>query len=105
MQEEVPTPDPPLSAEEAALVAQLTESQVAAIDAALMSHATQHWRKVAMLVGLAMTKNPERKPGIPDLYYAQRVHKLVADGCLESDGNLSYMRYSEVRLPQQGGGA
>ena len=102
MQEEIQTPDPPLSPEELALVAQLTESQVAAIDAALMSHATKHWRKVAMLVGLAMSEIPERKRGIPDLYYAQRIRHLVANGRLESDGNLEYMRFSEVRLPQQG---
>ena len=38
-------------------------------------------------------------PNIPDIYYAQRVRRLVAVGELESQGNLEYMRYSEVRLP------
>ena len=37
--------------------------------------------------------------GIPDVFYAQRVRKLVEDGHLEAQGNLAYMRYSEVRLP------
>ena len=41
----------------------------------------------------------ERFPNIPDIYYAQRVRRLVAVGELESQGNLEYMRYSEVRLP------
>ena len=103
MQEEIPTPDPHLAAEEAALVAQLSELQVAAIDSALMSHATQRWRKVAMLVGLAMSSISNRVRGIPDVFYAQRVRKLVADGQLEAEGNLEFMRFSEVRLPQQGG--
>ena len=41
----------------------------------------------------------ERFPNIPDVYYAQRVRRLVAVGELESQGNLEYMGYSEVRLP------
>jgi hypothetical protein len=41
----------------------------------------------------------ERFPNIPDIYYAQRLRRLVAVGELESQGNLEYMRYSEVRLP------
>ena len=52
-----------------------------------------------MLVGLAMG-NPEiRVPGLPDLYYAQRVRELVAKGALVAEGNLSCMGFSEVRLP------
>jgi Protein of unknown function len=100
LQQEIPSPDPQLSAEEAALVSQLTDAQVTAIDSALMSHATLRGRKLAMLVGLAMSSIPNRAPGIPDLFYAQRVRKLVADGRLEAEGNLAFMRFSEVRLPQ-----
>ncbi len=99
VQDEMPTPDPPLSAEEAALVSHLTDAQVAAIDSALMSHVTSRERKVAMIVGLAMSSLPNRVSGIPDLFYAQRVRKLVADGRLVAEGNLAFMRFSEVRLP------
>ncbi len=98
--EERPEPDRPLNAEEIALVSQLTDAQVAEIDGAIISHATNNWRKVAMIVALTMTKLPSRINGIPDLYYAQRVRKLVEAGKLESDGNLAYMCFSEVRLPQ-----
>lgn len=99
MSDEVPIPDPPLSADEAALVAKLTQVQVAAIDAALMSHAKPQLRKVAMVVGMAMGMQPDRVAGIPDLFYAERVRKLVADGRLVAEGNLAFMRFSEVRLP------
>jgi hypothetical protein len=34
-----------------------------------------------------------------DLFYAQRVTRLVAAGQLEATGDLGRMRYSEVRLP------
>jgi hypothetical protein len=101
MTQEIAPPDPPLSAEQAAKVAELSDAQLLSIDKWLMSGATAHWRKVAMLVGFAMTKDPDRVPGIPDLFYGQRVRKLVSDGHLESDGNLAYMSYSEVRLPNR----
>ena len=36
--------------------------------------------------------------GIPDIYYAQRVRRFVAEGALELEGDYINMRYSEVRL-------
>ena len=57
------------------------------------------WRKVARIVGMTIGDLSERLPNVPDVYYAQRVRRLVAVGELESQGNLAYMRYSEVRLP------
>ena len=101
MQEETPIPDPPLSPEEEAKVAQLTEKEIKAIDEALMSNVQPRWRKVAMIVGLTMSHLENRVRGIPDLFYAQRVRKLVEAGRLESQGNLAYMRFSEVRLPER----
>ncbi|MFD0320268.1 DUF3658 domain-containing protein [Lysobacter gummosus] len=48
--------------------------------------------------------NFSRRPaGIPDLFYAQRVATLVARGLLKSQGDLSRMRYCEVRVAQQVG--
>ena len=52
-----------------------------------------------MLVGKAMMNSDVRVPGLPDLYYAQRVRALVENGQLVAEGNLDFMRYSEVRLP------
>jgi hypothetical protein len=99
---EEPQPDPPLASAEAKLVAQLSSEQVAAIDRTLLAQATHQWRKVAFVVGSAMSKLPDRIHGIPDIYYAQRVRELVARGALVSQGNLRYMRFSEVRLPKSG---
>lgn len=100
MEEETPIPDPPLTPEQEAKVAQLTESAIEAIDNTLMSNAKNQWRKVAMVVGVTMNHLQDRVRGIPDLFYAQRVRKLVEAGRLESQGNLAYMRFSEVRLPK-----
>ena len=49
----------------------------------------------------AIGKLSARIPDVPDIYYAQRVRHLVEIGKLESQGDLHYMRYSEVRLPGQ----
>ncbi len=91
-------PDPPLTKEQIALVNKLNEADIKKIDEALLSNASQNWRKVARVVGTTMMKLPERIPGIPDIYYASRIRRLVEEGKLESQGNLAYMRFSEVRL-------
>jgi hypothetical protein len=78
----------------------LTPAELQRIDDALMSGASTQFRKVARVVGIAMTvtKNPNKR--IPDDFYASRVRKLVEDGRLIAEGNLDYMRYSEVKLPE-----
>jgi len=44
--------------------------------------------------------DPElRVAGLPDLYYAERIRRLVRQGKLVAEGNLNHMRHSEVRLP------
>jgi hypothetical protein len=97
-----PEPDPPLSLEESARVAELGDRDIRNIDEALMAEASPQWRKVARLVGGAMSHEPTRIDGIPDLFYAQRVRHLVERGLLESRGDLRYMGFSEVRLPSKG---
>ena len=52
-----------------------------------------------MLVGLTMRDPTLRVPGLSDLFYAERVKVLVVTGALIADGNLDYVRYSEVRRP------
>lgn len=92
-------PDPPPSHEEARVAASLSVDFIDRIDADLLSHAKSRNRKVAMIVGLAMSNPDVRVPGLSDVYYAQRVRALVARGALVAEGNLDCMRYSEVRLP------
>jgi len=89
-----------MTAEQAALVASLSAAEIEAIDRALLANTLERWRKVAMVVGKTMMELEDRRPGIPDTFYAQRVRNLVEIGSLESQGNLAYMRFSEVRLPQ-----
>jgi hypothetical protein len=94
-------PDPPLNTEQSLRVSRLTQQDLWDMDRVLLAQASEHWRKVARIVGMAISELSDRIPNVPDIYYAQRVRHLVEVGKLESQGNLAYMRYSEVRRPIQ----
>ena len=96
MTQEIPQPLPPLTAEERALVSQLSPQQLQSIDEALLAGVTERWRKVAMVVGLAIGR-PSHVRGVPDTFYGQRMCVLVKEGRVEAQGNVEYMRFSEVR--------
>lgn len=95
-------PDTLLDQEEQESVDQLTPEQVRTIDDALLAGCATSWSKVARIVGDAIGKFSEEFPEVSGGYYAQRVIVLVQKGHLESQGNLEYMRYSEVRLAGAG---
>ncbi len=93
-------PDRNLTEEEKELVAKLSDVELKEIDQMILSFAhAKYNRKVARIVGSAMSSLSNRVHGIPDVFYAQRVAQLVRQGLLVAEGNLKYMRYSEVRLP------
>ena len=95
---------PDLTVDELSLL-HLSDADNAYIDAGLMKQVTGRWRKVAMVIGMTMMQLKDEDPrwnGIPDLYYAMRLRALVADGKLDSQGDLYRMRFSEVRLPVSG---
>lgn len=92
-------PDTELDDEEQQTVLALSESQVALIDSLLLADCAPSWRKVARIVRTALTRGPEELTEVPVGFFTQRVKALVESGRLESQGNLDYMRFSEVRLP------
>ena len=96
--EEDPEPLPPLTDEQLDLVRRLSNEQVRKIDDALVSNASHQWRKVTRIVMSTMMELNDSL-GLPDIYYAQRVLSLVDAGRLEAQGDLKYLRFSEVRLP------
>ena len=101
--------DRPLWKAEKAIVARLSQADLEAIDAIVLANCFSSWRKVAMVVACAekdfASQNPEVfntwNPGLPDLFLAQRIRELAAAGRLESQGNLLFQRFSEVRLPSK----
>ena len=91
-------PDPKLTSEELRQVELLSAEDIAAIDKALLAASSETWRKVAFVVGSAMHSLAGQFPGVPDLFFSQRVQALVNMGRLNSQGNLHYMRFAEVRI-------
>ena len=98
--EETPEPDPPPTEEQQARIDELTSEHIRLIDEAILANASSQYRKVARVAGSAMQANDGLVPKVPDIFYAERVRNLVAEGKLESQGNLLYMEFSEVRLPR-----
>lgn len=90
--------DPPLTTDALHKIAQLSALEIAQIDQILIANTAAQWRKVAMVVGISMLSLNSKFEGIPDVYYSQRIAKLVAQGKLQSQGDLQRMRFSEVRL-------
>jgi hypothetical protein len=99
MSDEIPQANPPLSAAEQGVVDALTEQDLAIIDAAILGECTTHWYKVARVAGRTEDALAARYPGLSVIFYAQRLIQLAEEGRLESQGNLKWMRFSEVRLP------
>ncbi|EJE50065.1 hypothetical protein PMI14_05351 [Acidovorax sp. CF316] len=94
-------PDTLLDPEEQEVVNRLTPEQIQRIDAQLLADcAAGWWRKSARIVGTAWQVLSKELPDVPVGFYAQRVMALAEAGSLEAQGNLHYMRFSEVRLPR-----
>jgi hypothetical protein len=92
-------PDTGLDAYEQSVADRLSPADVERIDQALLAECSRKWRKVARVVGSSMAQLAKHYPELPDRFYARRIISLVEAGTLESEGNLDYMRFSEVRLP------
>ncbi|MBN4959242.1 DUF3658 domain-containing protein [Stenotrophomonas maltophilia] len=99
--DEAPDSDAHLTGQQRQSIAALTDDDIAWIDGQLLSHCDGQFRKVAYIVGNAISLDPQRRPSITDVFYAQRVRELVACGVLEAQGDLTRMRYCEVRIPHQ----
>jgi hypothetical protein len=92
-------PDAPMDTDQQARAEALTPSQLEAIDRELVRASDVQWRKVARVVGTVMMNDWSGKPErIADVFYAHRVARLVRLGRLEAQGDLTRMRFSEVRL-------
>lgn len=68
------------------------------IDEALLANVIHRWRKVARVVGSAMSQLGEKRRGRDDLYFVRRVALLAHRGLIEADGDLEQMGRCEVRL-------
>lgn len=89
--------DPTLTPEQKRMVDQVSETDIRKIDQALLSNASYDWCQVARIVTTTMIEL-DNGMGLPNIYFAERIKHLVREGMLESKGDLTRMRFSEVRL-------
>ena len=75
-----------------------TPADAAAVDALIMSHCTNRWGKVAMVVGASLDEYDAKFPHLPYIYMQVRMLELIDSGTLEAQGDVMSMRTSEVRL-------
>ena len=91
-------PDPLLSSEQQVRIEQLSSREREVIDSQIRNNCSSNWRKVVRIVGETMSSRPNDFQGIPDVYFAKRIYKLVEMGDLEFQGKLGYMQVCEVRI-------
>jgi hypothetical protein len=101
MNEEIPMENPPLSAEEQSVAVQLNETDRKMIEATIMANCSERWRKVAWVVVRTVDALKTRYPGLTYVFYTECLCRLVDEERLDLDGDLLYIRHSEVRLPTQ----
>ena len=70
------------------------------LDALIFAETDKCWLKVARIVGNVFRTLETRNIRLPMDIIAARIAKLAEIGRLESQGNLTMWRHSEVRLPQ-----
>lgn len=92
-------PDGPLTPEQEISVSQLTSEDFEIIDSAIIRNCSHQFRKIARVVGSVITDNTESIPDLPDVFIARRIRQLIAHGKLESQGNITAMRFGEIKLP------
>ena len=93
--------DEPPTPEELAIVRDAGPETREKLDAALLRSASKTWRKMARLVADAMIEMEPTLPTVSYAYYGHRLRQLVETGILESRGELSVMRFCELRLREQ----
>ena len=91
--------DPEMTSEQRNRVSSLAAQEISDIDGALRSAVSTSWRKMARVIGSAMMEpRVSHIKQVPDLYYAERLRKLVESGEIEALGDTYSMRYCEVRF-------
>ena len=87
----------PMDAEDRVVVAASSSMQIDAIDLAVVQEASARWSKVARVLGTFLKKRPGIPEDVPLEFVWERLCRLVAQGDLESQGDISQWGASEVR--------
>ena len=72
---------------------------VSDLDELIFSVMKPIWRKTAMVIAMTSKQCEARAPTLDDKVIGARIAALVDAGRIDSQGDLSMWRHSEVRLP------
>ena len=75
-----------------------SESEIRKVDDALLAATSHQWRKSARVIGCAMRELGTEFKGVPDTFYFERIIRLVEEGTLLAQGNVSEMQFCEIRI-------
>ena len=78
-------------------VVSLSDSDVQAIDAAVLTELTQSWIDAKGVVTRAHAALLTRYPAVPDVFFSYRLRKLVAAGAVEAAGSVDRQLNYQVR--------
>ena len=70
------------------------------LDALILAAAKSRWQKVARIAGEVEGRLEDIGQTVEDRRITERIQALADAGQLESKGDISHWRYSEVRLPE-----
>lgn len=94
-------PDPDMTEEEIEATSRLSSKELDGMDEAILLEADDRYLKVARIVVRAADNWAGPAESVPYAFYVQRIRRLIEKGALESQGDLRYMRFSEVRKVQK----
>ncbi len=92
-------PDQPLTKSQKERIQQLSEDDIRELDAAIWDVLSDRWQKLAYVIGRAMLSVPDQYNDLPDVFFADRLRRIVAANHLTVRGDITYIQYCEVRLP------
>ena len=75
-----------------------SELEIRKVDDALLAATSHQWRKSARVIGSVMTELGDELKDVPDTFYFERIIRLVGEGTLLAQGNLSEMQFCEIRI-------
>tara|TARA_B110000046_G_scaffold87746_1_gene95852 strand:+ start:4777 stop:5088 length:312 start_codon:yes stop_codon:yes gene_type:complete len=94
---QLPIKNQPLTKLELKRISALEKTDIKFIDDTLLSCISLKYSKQALIIIIARQKMEDTLGSIPLTYYSMRIQKMVEEDILEANGNLEYLRFSEVR--------
>ena len=98
--EEPPSYEEPTE-EEVAQMRAATPIEAREVDLLILGACTVRWRKVAMVIALAMNEFESRFGHLPLAYLQARMQELEDLQAVQIQGDVWAMRHSEIRLAEQ----